>query len=93
MTPGWKCPRRVGFLFPYPCDRMMPDGCPDCNNGQIADPYRSRLDRGIYTDYDDYDPTDVDRLAGAEAGLGFTEADGEHLVKPRKRFEEDPTAS
>jgi len=93
MNPGWKCGRRVGFLFPHPCDRITPEGCPDCKNGQIADPYRTRLDRGLYVDYDDYDPSYVDSVAGAEAGIQFTQADGEKLVKPRKGFEEDPTAS
>jgi len=93
MNPGWKCERRVGFLFPHPCDRMTPEGCPDCRNGQIEDPYRSRLDRGNYIDYDDYDPAYVSRLAGTEAGMRFTQSDGEKLVKPRNRFEEDPTAS
>jgi len=93
MNPGFKCPRRVGFLFPHPCDRMTPEGCPDCRNGQIADPYRTRLDRGTYVDYDDYDPAYVDRVAGTGAGMRFTQADGEKLVKPRNRFEEDPAAS
>lgn len=93
MNPGWTCGRRVGFLFPHPCDRVTPVGCPDCQNGQLADPYKSRLDRGVYTNYDDYDPSYVQSVAGTQAGLRFTEADGEKLVKPRKRFEEDPTAS
>ena len=83
MTPpNWLCPRRVGFLFPHPCERTSPIGCPDCQNGQIADPYRQRTDRYGYTDYDDY--------GGAS---DFTEADGETLVKRRPTFEDDMSAS
>jgi hypothetical protein len=93
MNPGSPCGRRVGFLFPHPCDRMTPEGCPDCQNGEVGDPYRDRLDRGVYTDYDDYDSGYVGKIAGAEAGMRFTQGDGENLVKRRKPFEEDPTAS
>jgi hypothetical protein len=93
MNPGWTCPRRVGFLFPHPCDRMTPENCPDCHNGQIADPYRSRLDRGVYTGYDDYEPSYAGRVTGTAAGIAFTQADGEKLVKPRNRFEDDLTGS
>ena len=83
MNPtGWICPRRVGFLFPHACDRLSPIGCPDCQNGQIADPYAQRTDRYGYTDYDRYDD-----------GSDFTEADGEHLIKRRAAFEDDMSAS
>jgi hypothetical protein len=51
VTPaGWRCTKRVGFLFPHPCERISPDGCPDCSNGSIADPWASRTDRRGYTD-------------------------------------------
>jgi hypothetical protein len=88
---GWKCPRRVGFLFPHECDRLTPDGCPDCNGGQLSDPFAQRTDRYGYTDYDNY------RGVGP-AGLAhhpddFTEADGESLVRRRRRYEDDMTAS
>lgn len=82
MNPtDWTCPRSIGFLFPHGCDRLSPVGCPDCFNGQVTDPYRLRTDRYGYTGYDDY------------SGDNFTEADGETLVRPRKRFEEDMSAS
>jgi hypothetical protein len=78
--PVWKCPRRVGLLFPHECDRITPIGCPDCQNGQLTDdPYRSRRDRWDYNDYDDYS--------------GFTEADGETLVPAEHEFEDDMGAS
>ena len=57
MTPPslpFKCPRRVGFLFPHACQRETPLGCPDCQNGQIDDPY-ARRDRYYYSGYDYYD--------------------------------------
>ena len=84
MTPpGWKCPRRIGFLFPHACPRLTPEGCPDCQGGEIADPYIRRTDRYYYRSYDYYD----DSLTGyALAEIGdaldprFTEADGESLV-------------
>ena len=89
MTPpGWTCPRRIGFLFPHPCERTTQDGCPDCQNGQVGDPYRYRFDRYDYTNYDEYS-TDWTGAAAA----GFTEADGERLVKPRDLFEDDMSAS
>ena len=53
--PGWKCPRRVGFLFAHDCHRMTPVDCPDCQNGQIDDPFGERRDRHGYTRYDSYD--------------------------------------
>ena len=93
MTPpGWKCTRRIGFLFPHPCDRSTPVGCPHCDNGRIDDPYSRRLDRGDYIGYDDYDDS---LYAGAIAGqmMNFTEADGENLVKPSEEFENDLTES
>jgi hypothetical protein len=98
MPPLWKCPRRVGFLFSHPCTRTTAVGCPDCQNGQIDDPYRRR-DRYSYDDYDYYD----DSLTGyALSSLadrmdpGFTEADGESLVTPDDGtggFEDDLSGS
>ncbi len=82
---GWTCPRRAGFLFPHECQRISPIGCPDCGNGQINDPYAQRTDRYGYSDYDDY--------PGVGGSNDFTEADGEKLVKPRKQYEDDMTAS
>jgi hypothetical protein len=83
MPPGWKCPRRVGFLFPHPCTRVTPEGCPDCQNGQINDPYRQR-DRYYYSDYDTYDYSLTGYALGSLADRldpRFTEADGESLVE------------
>jgi hypothetical protein len=81
IPPGWVCTRRIGFLFPHPCERTSPVGCPDCQNGQIVDPYR-QSNRYWYSDYDDYDGVS-----------DFTEADGETLVKPQEEFEDDLSAS
>jgi hypothetical protein len=89
IPPGWSCPRRIGFLFPHPCERTSPIGCPDCENGQIADPYRDRTDRGGYIDYDEYD----EDLGTAAPLMEFTEADGEHLVESGEVFEDDLTES
>jgi hypothetical protein len=89
IPPGWSCPRRIGFLFPHPCGRTSPIGCPDCENGQIADPYRDRTDRGDYTDYDEYD----EDFGNAAPLMEFTEADGEQLVEPGEAFEDDLTES
>lgn len=75
MPPLWKCPRQVGFLFPHPCTRTTQVGCPDCQNGQIDDPYRGRFNRYGYDSYDDYGDDVVDTLLP-----DFTEADGETLV-------------
>ena len=94
MIPSdWKCPRRIGFLFPHECDRPSPMGCPDCNNGQMNDPFRNRTDRYGYDDYDDYSGVTLTGLAAGSVLDDFTEADGETLVRPRKRFEEDMSAS
>ena len=98
MTPpGWKCPKRIGFLFPHPCTRLTPEGCPDCQGGQIADPYIRRTDRYYYSSYDSYD----DSLTGYALGSlsehlhhhRFTEADGESLVEPQDTFEDDMSGS
>ena len=97
MTPpGWKCPKRIGYLFPHPCTRLTPEGCQDCHGGQIADPYVRRTDRYGYDDYDYYD----DSLLGYALGsmvrrreTDFTEADGESMVTPQDSFEDDLTAS
>jgi len=92
MTPtGWKCPRRIGFLFPHECDRATPIGCPDCDNGQVADPFAQRTDRYGYNDYDKYQG--VGPAGMPHNANDFTEADGENLVRQRKRYEDDMTAS
>lgn len=92
MNPsGFTCPRRTGFLFPHECDRITSVGCPDCDNGQVNDPFAQRTDRYGYTDYDNYQgvgPSGLHRNPN-----DFTEADGEKLVRPRKSFEDDMTAS
>ena len=93
MPPGWKCPLRVGFLFPHPCDRMTPVGCPDCQNGRVADPYNNRDDRYSYDNYDNYDDSVFTKYGVAGAAADFTEADGETLVKPEQMFEDDMSAS
>lgn len=99
MNPSaWACPRRIGFLFPHPCGRLSPIGCPECGNGQIADPYAERTDRGAYNDYDSYNEAEWQEAYAAEAAAGepadFTEADGENLVRPEEdEFENDLGAS
>jgi hypothetical protein len=92
IPPDWKCPRRIGFLFPHPCERTTPVGCPHCQNGQIDDPYARRLDRGSYIGYDDYDD-DVFAGSAVYHSMDFTEADGENLVNPSEEFEKDMTES
>jgi hypothetical protein len=92
IPPGWGCPRRIGFLFPHPCDRLTPIGCPHCDNGQIDDPYARRLDRDEYIDYDSYDDSMVAGAVGRRA-MNFNEADGENLVHPEEEFEDDMTES
>ena len=92
MNPaGWMCPRRSGFLFPHQCDRITPLGCPDCDNGQVADPFVQRRDRYGYDDYDNYHGINATGLR--RNPNDFTEADGENLVRSRKRYEQDMTAS
>lgn len=91
MIPSdWKCPRRAGFLFPHECDRNTPMGCTDCDNGQVSDPFAQRTDRYGYTGYDQYQGLGP---AGAGHPDDFTEADGENLVRSRKKYEDDMTAS
>lgn len=103
--PPFKCTRRVGFLFPHLCTRTTPIGCPDCNNGQIDDPYLMR-DRSYYSAYDDYGGygTDYSTSPGApmiESGetgsdMDFTEADGADMVGgggAGDDFEDDMTGS
>ena len=70
IPPDWKCPRRVGFLFPHPCERTTPVGCPDCQNAQLADPYGQRVDRYGYTDYDAYDDSTISGYALAAGVAG-----------------------
>jgi hypothetical protein len=98
MTPpGWKCTKRVGFLFPHPCTRLTPEGCQDCQNGQIVDPYVRRTDRYGYDDYDIFDDSLFDFEIGSalhdRLERGFTEADGESMIMPQDAFEDDLTAS
>jgi hypothetical protein len=94
-------------LFPHQCERQTPVGCPDCNNGQISDPYASRTDRRGYTDDYDSDGFSWDdsgtgvaaaAFGGGDAGGGgasmdFTEADGASLVNADEGFEDDLSAS
>jgi hypothetical protein len=103
---GWRCPKRIGFLFPHPCERLTPAGCPDCDNGRVEDPYRSRSDRQGYPD-DDFDNYTSDETGGASgppvfgggdsggggASVDFTEADGASLVNADDAFEDDLSAS
>jgi hypothetical protein len=100
MPGGWKCPRRVGFLFPQPCQRVTPEGCPDCQNGNIRDPYSSRTDRGDYgSDYDlESDNAETFAFGGGDSGGGgasmdFSEADGATLINTDESFENDLSAS
>ncbi len=66
MPPVWKCPRRIGFLFPHPCMRTTPAGCPDCQGGMVNDPYRDRGDRAGFADgYDEYDSSDYSSPSSA----------------------------
>ena len=87
MTPGWKCDKRIGYLFPHPCNRLTPVGCPDCQNGQVTDPYIRRTDRYYYSSgYDSYDDSLTGYALGSMAERfrehEFTEADGESMVMP-----------
>ena len=92
MNPtGWTCPRRTGFLFPPECERLTPVGCPDCDDVQVNDPYAERTDRYGYSGYDNY--SNVNPAGLRHNPNDFTEADGEKLVRPRKRYEDDVTAS
>ena len=99
FPPGWRCPRRVGFLFPHACHRTTPVGCPDCQNGQIQDPYAMRADRYGYSRYDYYaddyflDLFPVYGGAPDPVPVDFTEADGADLVTPGDAFETDMTES
>jgi hypothetical protein len=98
VTPGWKCPKRIGYLFPHPCTRLTPEGCQDCQGGQVADPYIQRPNRYYYNDYDYYDDSLFEGFALESIGehLGhreFTEADGESLVTPDDTFENDMSGS
>jgi hypothetical protein len=107
LPPDWKCPRRVGFLFPHACHRATPVDCTDCQNGQIEDPYGMRRDRYSYSRYDYYaedyffwfDPAygGYSDIGGANtpvvSSADFTEADGADLVNPGGEFENDMTES
>jgi len=76
--PLWRCLRRIGFLFPHPCVRTTPIGCPHCRGGEIEDPFRERSDRHLYSDdYDTYSPHELS--SGSEAafaGFGGGDAGG-----------------
>ncbi len=109
MNPSlWKCPKRVGFLFPHPCERLTPIGCPDCQNGAVTDPYRDRDDRHGYSgrDFDSYSSTETKGIeisdqpvfgggdsGGGGASMDFTEADGDSLTDADRDFEDDLSAS
>jgi len=106
VIPGaWRCPKRIGFLFPHPCERLTPVGCPDCDGGRVGDPYRSRSDRTGYSndDFDTYTPDQTGASppqafgggdsGGAGASVDFTEADGATLVNADESFEDDLSAS
>jgi hypothetical protein len=108
LPPDWKCPRRVGFLFPHACRRATPVDCPDCRNGQIEDPYGMRRDRYGYSRYDYYaddyffafvpfygggGAPDATDSPDAAGSMDFTEADGADLVTPGDEFENDMTES
>jgi hypothetical protein len=87
VTPavGWRCAKRVGFLFPHPCERLTPDGCPDCGNGSVADPWASRTDRRGYTDdyyifgndssYQSGGASDAPVFGGGDSGGGGATSD------------------
>jgi hypothetical protein len=104
LPPGipLQCPRRVGFLFPHACHRQTPLDCPDCQNGQVDDPYITH-DRYYYSHYDSYDDgyygpeyvmgTTYAGDSGDATAMDFTEADGADLVKPDSDFENDMNAS
>ena len=75
MNPtGWRCPKRIGFLFPHPCERLSPIDCPDCNNGSIDDPFRRRSRSGYSDDYDDYDSSATSGWTSAGAAASATPA-------------------
>ena len=101
LPPDWKCPRRVGFLFPHACRRSTPVGCPDCQNGQVEDPYMGRRDRFGYSRYDyyaddyflDFGPYVSPMGVVDAASMDFTEADSADLVNPGGEFETDMTES
>ncbi len=86
MTPaGWRCMKRVGFLFPHPCERLSPDGCADCRNGSVNDPWASRTDRRGYTDdyvgFNDFGSdqpdvaSDAPVFSGGDSGGGGASSD------------------
>jgi hypothetical protein len=99
MTPpGWKCDKRIGYLFPHPCNRLTPVGCQDCQNGQVTDPYIRRTDRYGYSNYDYYDDSltgyALESLSESSHEHDFTEADGESMVMPDdSSYESDLSAS
>lgn len=102
MTPaGWRCTKRVGFLFPHPCERLTPDGCPDCRNGSIDDPWASRTDRRGYTDDYHIDNVSSDQSDGAsdapifgggDSGGGGASSDFSTDVTPADFTEADGAA-
>ena len=92
MNPsGFACPRRIGFLFPHGCGRLTPIGCPDCQNGQLQDPYKERTDRDGYdADFDDYDSSSYESAGVSGPVEDFNEGDGETLVRTEEEeFEDD----
>ena len=93
MNPsGWKCPRRIGFLFPHECDRATPDGCPECDNGQVTDPFAQRTDR-----YGLRRLRQLSRCRNGRTGAQSRTISPKPTAKiwcgARKRYEDDMTAS
>jgi len=91
VTPVWRCTRRIGFLFPHECGSMSPVGCRHCNGGQLNDPYSQYSNRYGYDDYDVYHPSVFSFWPYQHHD--FTEADGGSMIRSRKHFEEDMSAS
>lgn len=81
---GWRCDRKVGFLFKRMCDRTTPKGCPHCRNGQVNDdpyfydydlyPGYGRYGRG-YWGYGYYRDRDRYYYNSDTRDVDFTEAD------------------
>ena len=83
MNPGppWRCGKRVGFLFPHLCERSTREGCPDCNNGSVDDPYLRRSRTGYaessdYDSYSDYETGGSSPASAAGAVFGGGDAGG-----------------
>jgi hypothetical protein len=97
----FRCPRRIGFLFPHPCDRITPIDCPHCNGGLIDDPYMSH-DRSFYSSWDDYSDYGSGYAAAessssdviSSSDMEFNESDGADMVSTGgDDFEDDMSGS